>query len=282
MTASTPQSHKPPALPAKALDRQLRLHRLWALFFLALGVLLLAANLNLLPPAAQRVLGWGWPALVLAAGVWVLLAGGPPRASADPTFTLERADYTAGEFAVSTGAADLQVQGLANAEHLALGQLPAPHGPAVTAEGGLVRLRMGPRLAVPLLPSPAWSLGLAPDLPWALHLQSSLGDLRLDLQALTLSTLQLRSALGHVDLTLPGQGQADLDLRLGLGDLTVRVPETMAVKIKVTRGRLATLRPDARRFVELAPGEWATPLFAISPARCTLTVHLWAGELTIM
>ncbi len=279
MTASTPQSNKP---EAKALARQLRWHRWSALFFLALGGVLLAANLNLLPPAAQRVVGWGWPALVLVAGAWLLLAGGRGGASSEPTFTLDRADYTAGELVVSTGQADLQVQALPNADHLAAGQLPAPSGPALKADAGRVQLRMTSRLAVPLLPSPPWSLGLAPDLPWALQVQSSLGDLGLDLRALTLSKVYLRSTFGHVDLTLPVLGQAELEVRLGLGDLTVHVPESMAVKIKVTRGRLATLRPEARRFVELAPGEWATPLFAISPARCTLVVHLWSGELTIL
>ena len=80
MTASPPQSQPPSAPPVKGLERQLRLHRLWALLFLMVGGLLLAANLNLLPPAAQRVVGWVWPALVIVAGLWVLLMG-RPRAS---------------------------------------------------------------------------------------------------------------------------------------------------------------------------------------------------------
>ena len=278
MTASTPQSHKP---PAKAWLRQVRLNRMGALFFLALGLVLLAANLNLLPAAAQQALGWSWPVLLLASGLWLLLAG---RAfgRAEPTFALEREHYTAGELALNTGLADLQLQGLPNADHLALGHLPAPLSPTVTVADDSVRLRLAGRTALALLNNPAWSLALAPDLPWSLLAQSSLGDLKLDLQNVTLSAAKLRSSFGHVDLTLPARGQADLEVRLGLGDLTVRVPEGMAVRITVTRGRLATLVPDARRFVELAPGEWATPLFAVSPARCTLHVHLWSGELTLM
>ncbi len=282
MTASTPQSHKPPAPPAKALERQVRRHRLWALVFLLVGVVLLAANLNLLPPDAQRVVGWAWPGLVVLAGVWVLLAGRSRAEAAEPTFALDRAGYTAGELLVNTGAADLRVGALAAADHLALGQLPTPRGPALTTVENMVRLHLTPRLAVPLLAGQAWSIDLAPDLPWALRWQSSLGDLTLDLRGLTVTTAHLRSAVGQVDLTLPARGQADLHVRLGLGNLTVRVPEAMAVKVKVNRGRLATVRPDGRRFVELAPGEWATPLFAVSPARCTVTVYLWAGDLTLV
>lgn len=284
MTASTPQSHKPPAPPVNGLLRQVRLHRLWALFFVVVGGLLLAANLQLLPPAAQQVLGWGWPALLLGAGlVWLGLAVRARPASADPNFTIERADYTAGEVLVSTGPADMQLRGLApGGDTLAAGQLPTPRGPVVTSAGGVAQLRMTPRLAVPLLPSPAWTLDLTPDLPWTIALQSSLGDLTLDLRDLTVTTAHLQSAMGHVDLTLPARGQAELSVRLGVGNLTVRVPEGMAVKVKVSRGRLATVQPEARRFVELAPGEWATPLFAVSAARCTLTVDLWAGDLTLV
>ncbi len=282
MTASPPQSPPPPAPPVKGLECQLRLHRLWALLFLMVGGLLLAANLNLLPPAAQRGVGWVWPGLVIVTGLWVLLTGRSRADSARPTFALDRADYTSGALVVNTGSADLQIGALAAADHLALGQLPTPHGPVLTTAGRAVRLRMTPRLAVPLLAGRPWSIDLAPDLPWALQWQSSLGDMALDLHGLNLTTAYLRSAVGQVDLTLPAGGQADLQVRLGLGNLTVRVPETMAVKVKFNRGRLATVRPDGRRFVELAPGEWATPLFAVSPVRCTVTVYLWAGDLTLV
>lgn len=284
MTASTPQSHKPPAAPVKGLPRQLRLHRLWAVGFVLVGALLLAANLQLLPPAAQRVVGWGWPALVLAAGLGVLLLAGRVRSTPDePTFTLAHAGQTAGELTLSSGTADVRLSALApGGEHLAVGQLPTPRGPALTTADGVAHLRMTPQLAVPLLPAPAWALDLTPEMPWVVRAQSSLGDLTLDLRDLPLTAAHLNSALGHVDLTLPARGQADLTAHLGLGNLTVRVPEGMAVKVKVSRGRLATLRPEARRFVELAPGEWATPLFAVSAARCTLTVHLWAGDLTLV
>jgi hypothetical protein len=279
MTQSTSQPHQPPSQGANGWLGQRRWHRLGALLFLALGGLLLAANLRLLSPAATNLVGWVWPLVVLAAGVWLVWAG---RAAPAANFSLERGDYTAGELGLSAGTADFELRALPAGGALAEGWLPAARGPEFAAEAGKVCLRMTPRLAVPGPTQDRWSMGLSPDLPWTLHLRSSLGNMALDLRDLPLTTLQAHSDLGHIDLTLPAHGQAEVGLRLGLGNLTLRVPEGMAVKVKISRGRLATLRPEARRFVELAPGEWATPLFAVSPARCTVTVTMWAGDLTLV
>ena len=280
MTASTSESTQPPS-GANNWARQLRRHRLAAALLVLAGALLLAANLNVLPPDVQRVVAGGWPALLILAGAGLLLAGWP-QVAAGPGFALERSDYTAGELTLDAGTADLRLSALEGNAHLAEGQLPTPRGPALTTVETVARLKMTPRLAVPLLPGRAWAVALAPDLPWRMELRSSLGDFDLDLQALNLAALELHSTIGDVALTLPAEGQAEVGISLGLGNLTLRVPETMAVKVKVTRGRLATLKPEARRFVELAPGEWATPLYAVSTERCTLTVSLGTGDLTLV
>lgn len=276
MTSAAPQSHTP-----KAADRQRRLHRLWAWAFVGLGAVLLAANLGLLPEPARQLVRLVWPAGVVAAGLWLILADRAPTGVV-PAYAVERGEARAGELAAATGTADLQVQAFAGASQLVVGQFPAPRGPQVVVAEGATRVILAPRLAVPLLPGRCWAAALAKGIPWTLDLGSNLGDFTLDLRDLAVTGVKLRTTLGQVDLTLPAAGQAELDLRLALGDLIVRVPETMAVRVKVRSGSLATVRVDARRFIELAPGEWASPLFAVSADRCTLAVQLGAGELKLV
>jgi len=276
MTSPVPQPHTP-----KAAVRLRRLHRLWAWAFVALGAVLLAANLDLLPEPAGQVGRLAWPAALVAAGLWLILTGGERR-QAPPAFAVERGLASAAELAASTGTADLTVEAFAGATQLVVGQFPGLQGPQVTVGEAATRVALSPRLAAPLLPGRAWSAALAKGLPWTLDLSSSLGDFRLDLRELAVAAVRLRTTLGHVDLTLPAAGQCELDLRLSLGDVTLKVPTEMAVRIKVTAGPLATLQVESRRFVELAPGEWASPLFAVSPNRCTLALRLGAGELTLV
>lgn len=281
MTASNPI----PPSAAEAPGRALRRYRLAALLFVALGLVVLAANLNLLAPAAQRVVAVVWPVVVIVAGVGLLLLGLTRPQAAAPPFALERGDYAAGALAARAGTADVVVRAGAGPEAdttLAAGSVPPLCGPWVSTRAGQATVRLNTSLATALLANDPWEVALAPGLPWELRWQSTLGDLTLDLRGLELSGARLISTLGNVDLTLPEAGQPEMDVRLSLGNLTVRVPETMAVRVKVSRGRLAQLRPEARRFVELAPGEWATPLFAVSPHRCTLTVALGAGDLILM
>jgi hypothetical protein len=263
--------------------RQRRRQRLWALAWLVLGTALLAANLDLLRPEARQVVRLGWAGLLLAAGLWQLargLARGTPNAP--PTFAMARGDFARGELWVEAGAADVSVSAFAGASQLAVGDFPAAGGPALEARGETARVRLRVRDTLALWPGRGWSAALAKGLPWALDLRSSLGDLTLNLKDLDVTALRVQSTLGHVDLTLPAAGQAEMRVRLRGGDLTVRVPEGMALRVKVSAGPLARVRPDARRFVQLAPGEWATPLYAASATRCTLALDLWAGDLTLV
>jgi hypothetical protein len=252
----------------------------WAWAFVALGGVLLASNLGVLPEPTRQVVRLVWPAGLVAAGLWLILTGA--ERTQPPPFAVERGQAGAAELVAATGTADLRVQAFAGTSQLVVGEFPGLHGPQVSVAEAATRVELAPRLAAPLLPGRGWSAALVKGLPWRLALSSSLGDLALDLRELNVEAARLRSTLGHVDLTLPAAGQCELDLRLALGDVTVRVPEETAVRIKLTAGPLATVRVESRRFVELAPGEWASPLFAVSPNRCTLALRLGAGELRLV
>jgi hypothetical protein len=231
-------------------------------------------------PAGLVQLGqWVGPLLAVLAGLWLVTRA--PGTAVVPSYAIERADHQAATLIVAAGLSDVEVRGFSGASQLVTGQFPAAGGPGFSVRGPEARVELSPRQAMPLLPGQRWSAALAKGLPWTLNLRTWTGDLDVDLRDLAVTDLQLRSPLGDVSLQLPAAGQAALDLQLWAGDLHVRVPEGMAVKVKVRAGPLAAVRADERRFVQLALGEWASPLYAVSVNRCTLNVAVWAGDLNL-
>lgn len=282
MTAPALPPNKPLVSVTRSAARVGRLRPIWALGLIALGALLLLSKLGVLRPEVDRAVQVAWPAALVAAGIGLVVAGWRGQTAAPATFAMNRGEYAAGLLVARTGLADLHVGAFAGASQLAVGQFPGQPGPRLDVDGGEARLRLEPSLALAIETGGCWSASLSKSLPWRLALQSSLGDLTLNLRDLAVRQVSVRSLWGHVDLTLPATGQAEVDARLVFGNLTVRVPEGMAVRVKLEAGPLATVDADDRRFAQLAAGEWGTPLFAVSGERCSLRLRLTAGDLRLV
>ena len=270
MNSSTP---KPAA-------RQRLIYRLWAVAFILLGGLLLAYNLELFPPGLIPQTVKYWPLLIILLGL--LFSTGRIAVSLPPSpFAIDRGEYQSGHLHLAAGIADAQVSAFVGASQLAMGQFPGHGGPRLQHNNGQARLSLDHRAVAPFL-SGSWNVVLVKGLPWSFDLHSKIGNFNLNLRDLTVTTLGLRSIVGDVDLTLPAAGQGEMDLRLTLGDLTLRVPEGMAVRIKVADSPLANVQTDRQRFVSSNSREWITPNFSASPHRFTLLVDLMAGDLRVV
>ncbi len=276
MMHAMPQPQKPPSRPDSI---QWRRHRWLAVGLVAAGGVLLAGNLGVLPAGLVQIGQWVLPVLAVVVGVWLVAraTGTAPVSS----YAVERSDHRAARLVVSAGLSRVEVRGLEAAGQLAAGQFPAPGGPGLSARDGQARVELSGRHAWPLLPARRWSAELAQGLPWTLDLRTVTGDLDLDLRDLSISEGRVRTTFGDLRVQMPRAGQAELDLRLFAGDVRLKAPEGLAVKLKVRAGPLATVRTDQRRYVQLAPGEWASPLYAVSADRCTVNVRVWAGDLDL-
>ena len=252
-----------------------------AVVFIVLGAAILASNLGLFSPVAQRAVDVIWPAAVILAGLGLILAGDQIWRTQSARFTVEQAEAEEADLLVSAGMADLHVEAASGRGELLAGELPLPLRPKVSNHEGHTTLAIEPFWGLPSLGGSRWSVGLAKDPTWRLDLRSSTGKLDLDLREVALAGARLRSTFGDVDLTLPTSGRAELDIGLVFGDLTVSVPEGMGVKVKLRTGTLANVAHDERRFIRLAPNELGTPLYAVSNQRCTLTVWLGTGDLQL-
>jgi hypothetical protein len=249
---------------------------------LALGGLLLLGNLGLLRTDARRVVDIAWAGAVLAAGVLLAATRGRPTLLPLHSFAIERPEVERAALTATTGAADFQLRVQADDGQLVAGEYGGPATPRLDVRDGEAAVRLDARRSWPLQAGARWPVALAGDIPWQLDLQSGLGDFDLELGDLEITALRLRTMFGRVELTLPAAGAANLDLDLGFGDLTVRVPDGMAVRLKLAAGPLSEFEHDERRFVRVGPDEWVTPLYAVATNRCTLAVWLWAGDFTLM
>jgi hypothetical protein len=261
-----------------------------AVAMVALGGALLAANLGLLAPEAARLLNWWWPLALMAAGVLLIALGAERRAASSYAFVVEQQAVESADLLAASGTADLCLEAAGPATGgpavLAEGEWPWADGPAVerTAHDASLRLERGwsPAAWRGLSEqAPAWHLQLARDVAWRLNLRTATGAAELDLAELAVAALKLRSTWGDARLTLPATVSSELDLGLTFGDLALQVPAGVEVKVRLKRGLLADLARDERRFIQLAPNEWGTPLYAAAARRCTVTVWLGVGSLSL-
>jgi hypothetical protein len=250
-----------------------------ALALAAAGLLLVAAELALLPAAWQRPASIGAPAALMAVGGVLVWRGWPGTARRLPAFAVERGGAVCGALAVAAGSHDVVVRAFGGSSQLAVGEFPNPNGPSVSAAGGTAQLTLDERRCVPALAVGPWTAALAKGLPWTLDLKAGAGHLDLNLRELTLASLTLHSAIRNVAVTLPGQGQAELTLHLGLGDLTITVPAGVEARLRLKVGPLVAVEAAGPRLVNVAPNEWMTPLYPTARQRCTVLIEMAAGDL---
>ena len=271
-----------PSAPAERPDGQARARLLLAAALVALGGLILALNLGLLPPDASRVAAVAGAARVMGRGLGWLLLGDRLWLTELAPFEVARGGAQGADLALNGGTADVRLEGgSSTAADLITGELPRAVRPKVTVRGEHTAVRLEALWGLPTLGRGRWRAALAGDLPWHLDVSASTGNLELDLTALTPRAVRAGSTFGDVDLSLPVAGGADLELRLMFGDLTIHVPDGLGVKVVLQTGALAEVTRDERRFIQLAPREIGTPLYAVAARRCTVTVRLGTGRLVL-
>ena len=79
-----------------------------------------------------------------------------------------------------------------------------------------------------------WDFSLNPQVPIDLESAMGVGDMNLELKALSLSGLEINQGVGEVTVSLP-EGDYRVDIGQAIGSLIVEVPEDAAVRIDISR-----------------------------------------------
>lgn len=156
--------------------------------------------------------------------------------------------------------------------------------------------------------SKSWQIGLTPDIPLRLRVDTGTGSTRMNLAGLQLESLTVEGGTGSIQVDLPAdaprfpfsldvgtgsvtirvpEGTAfDLDSEGGTGSLTIDVPDGAGVQVEVKDGGVGSLNlPDGftkvRGDSDDDEGTWENEAYATSDASIKITLDIGTGSVNI-
>ncbi len=257
----------------------------WALALIAVGVIFLLQNLNILP---DNIWGSVWPVFLILLGGWLLLGNLARRGSPAMTARSIALDGAReARLAVHQGAGRLSLGGSSDPATLV----------SSTADGDVTQSvrREGDRLDVSLRQErdwmfwmwpwnwgagSDWTLSLNREVPLSLDLSTGASQADIDLRDLKVSSLQLSTGASTVDLRLPAAGQTTARIKAGASTVRIRVPDGVAARVRATLGA-ATLNVRGARF-PWQGGRYQSPDYDTAVNRVDLDVDAGAATIEII
>jgi len=129
-----------------------------------------------------------------------------------------------------------------------------------------------------------WDVGLSPNVPLDLTLNSGSGPCDFDLTGLQVSDLFLDSGSGSIELALPSGSTFDVRMDGGSGSITIVLPESVGARVVLDSGS-GSFRPDERfRLVEGERGDdgvWETDNFRTAEHTILMEIDQGSGSIRI-
>ncbi len=126
-----------------------------------------------------------------------------------------------------------------------------------------------------------WSLALNPSLATTLTIGGGVSNLRADLSAAAVDTINVQSGVAKVGLTFGLSGRnTTVNVTGGVGNVTLDVPEAAGVKITLT-GPLAIVSDFAKQGLTKSGNTWTTPDFDSKTTKIILYMTCGAGKVDL-
>jgi len=231
----------------------------WAILMVGLGFLFLANNLGLM---SVNVWGLIWPVFLILLGISFLL--GKTQGSGETVLEPGSVDLEGAERATVTikhGAGKLIVNSSAERGTLASGTFAHGLKTRVIRDGNQLQVVMQPKR--PIFPDGIfpwnwtyrggyqWDFGFTKNIPLNLIFEIGAVDANLDLSSLLVKDLVLKTGASSTNLTLPAAaGLTQVKIEAGVATVNIRVPESVAARIKTEVG-LAAVSVNQSRFPKL-------------------------------
>jgi hypothetical protein len=250
-----------------------------SVFWLALGGVLLLANLGVLAFSVWSVLINLWPLLLIAIGLDLVLGrrslagaitasllmvilvagslyflafGQEGGAYQDINYPLESANQA--QVVLNPSIGSLRLGALNHDGYILQGLVYHTSGetvePSYSLDGSTAHLSLVSQGVAVFAPSGRqarwnWDLSLNPTLPIDLDVDMGLGEALLDLRNLNIQNVDLNLGLGSTKVWLRGQGGMNLRIQGGIGETIVYVPAGAAVRLRTDTGIATTSVPDS-------------------------------------
>ncbi|MGE5579349.1 MAG: LiaI-LiaF-like domain-containing protein [Bacillota bacterium] len=126
-----------------------------------------------------------------------------------------------------------------------------------------------------------WSLALNPSLATSLTVGGGVSNLRADLSAASVDSINIQSGVAKVDLTLGLAGRdTTVNVTGGVGNVRLDVPEAAGLKITLT-GPLAFVSDFADQGLTKSGNTWSTPDFDSKTTKIILCMTCGAGKVDL-
>jgi hypothetical protein len=227
----------------------------FGILIVLLGAILLAINLNLV---TGRIWGFFWPAVLVLAGVWVILG---PLMSKGKVETVNRS-------ILLENAGNAQIQFNYGAGVLTVGASSLPQElVGGTFTGGITEEvnRVGDRVDIKLNTPTViffpenwiyrqqginWQVGLTKEIPLKLVFHTGACEAKVDLQELRVTELILETGASSTEIKLPSNaGFTRMVIKSGAASVKVTVPQGVSASIKESSGLLG-INVDTSRFIQ--------------------------------
>jgi hypothetical protein len=255
----------------------------WQVFWVGVGVMLIAGNLGLLAWSNWEIALKLWPLILVAAGlsifarhsltgsligvavvivlfagaVWLMI-GSAPSAAGEAATGSQRivqpvADAREANVNMDLPAGALSVAALSEP----VGQLEVTYAQPDTlaleqntrVDNGVAYYTLRAQGTAAWMPFSGrgqikWAVRLNPDTPVTLKAKLAAGDLVADLTGLRLVDYRSETVVGATRLTLPAEGRFEARVENVIGDVTIVVPKGMAVRLRADTVLVAVQTPE--------------------------------------
>jgi hypothetical protein len=251
----------------------------WGGFLVIIGVLLLLANTGVL---ANVDWNYVWPVLLIALGLWLILARiGPGGATGAVDTSDSRDGLTRARLDVAVGSGRIQARSAALGEQLYKAHIEhAGTAPEVKLDRSTGTLRISQRLD--------WFAGarrlridaqLADAIPWEIGLSTGAIRGEFNLASTSLTAFDCRTGASQVDLTV-GTPKGSVPIRVEGGALTVNIVRPTGTPIRIqASGGAVQLRADGSRQDGIGSRDWRSPEYDSAADRYDVTVS--GGALSV-
>jgi hypothetical protein len=255
---------------------------LFPLILIALGVLFLLGNFNLINFDFGQFISTWWPMILILIGLDILFESALYRGRGHvETLSIDRGGADRADVRLDFGAGKLRL-GAAAPGKLIDGTFGGGVRHEVSADGR-VHLRSewdyawwgwwrGRGFD--------WTVGVTAELPVTLRVDSGAADTMLDLTDLKVTDFQLHTGASSTVVKMPrSAGLTSAKIEAGAASVVVLVPDGVAARIQSSMG-LGSTDIDQRRF-PFANGEYASPDYDTAPNRLSLRLEGGVGSLTV-
>ena len=261
----------------------LLLLRFWPVLLIAFGLDLIIGNRS----TASAILAILVGLILLAAVVWfaLLSPSGIRPTLRQETITQPLQGATQADVAIIASVGSLNIAGGSPQDLLLEGKLSISANEQIdsryTLSGSKGRLRVessGTSNYWYPTTNPAWDLQLNSQIDMDLQTKLIVGDQNLDLQALSLQSLESETIIGRTIITLPDKDLSGLDVNVTIGQLVIFVPAETGLKVDLDTGITGITIPEG---FSRQDGQILSQNYREAPHKIHLSIEQPIGSLVI-